>query len=87
MKMTNYKNNDQLLHCAKCNGVLLKNVEKKDMTGEVSFLTKCPHCGNPTDIKLSSHGNFLETNSGLQNDVHSIGAVVFWLIYGLDSII
>lgn len=62
MKMTNFKNNDRLVHCTKCNGVLLKNVEKKDMTGEVSFLTKCPHCGSAIDIKLSIQGNFLETS-------------------------
>jgi DnaJ-class molecular chaperone len=64
MKTTEYRKHDQLVHCAKCNGVLLKNVEKKDMSGEVSFLTRCPHCGGIVDIKLSLQGNFLEMSAG-----------------------
>lgn len=65
MEIVNHKSKDRLLHCAKCNGVLLKDVEKSDMSGVVSFVTKCPHCDCILDVKLSMHGNFMEKVSSL----------------------
>jgi hypothetical protein len=33
-----------LVHCNKCRGVLLKNLDAQHMEGSLSFLIRCPHC-------------------------------------------
>lgn len=50
--MEDKKNNNSLIHCTKCRGVLLKNVDTTAMEGKTQFLLRCPHCHKDYSVTI-----------------------------------
>lgn len=42
-----------VVNCRHCNGIILKNIDKEEINGKVSFLTRCSHCQNNIDVIMS----------------------------------
>jgi len=55
-----------IIHCPYCRGVILRDYKKDIDKDEISFRTRCPHCGKNTTIFIKiNDGIIIQKENGL----------------------